>query len=108
MPASHARISQALDKWNVRFEVLNLQFHFHRHLLASGDLPEMLNTLEDCLEGVVNILFQLFCVYGGEGIVHPTVIPLQPVRCCQPHVLKRLKVLDQPSQLVILFSTDQN
>ena len=108
MPAPHARISQALDKWNVRFEVLNLQFHFHRHLLASGDLLEMLNTLEDCLEGVVNILFQLFGVYGGEGIVHPTVIPLQPIRCCQPHVLKRLKVLDQPSQLVILFSTDQN
>ena len=93
-----------MDERNVRLKVLNLLLHFHRHFLTRRDLPEVFDALEDSLEGVADILLQLFRVNCGEWIVHPTVIPLLPVRCCQPHVFERFKVLDQLAQLVILHS----
>ena len=103
MSASHSRIPQALNKRNVRLEVLNLFFYFHSYLLAGRNLLEMLNTLEDRLECIVYILFQLFRINCSERIVHPTVVPLLPVRSCQPHVFEWLKVLDQSAKFVILL-----
>lgn len=103
MSASHSGIPQALNKWNVRLEVLNLFFYFHGYLLAGRNLLEMFNTLENRLECIVYILFQLLRIDCSERIVHPTVVPLLPVRSRQPHVFKRLKVLDQSAKFVILF-----
>ena len=108
MSASHSRIPQALNEWNVRLEVLDLFLHFHGYFLTGWDLFEMFNTLKDRLERIADILFQLFGVDCGERIVHPTVVPLLPVGSCKPHIFKRLKVFDQAAKLIILSKFTEN
>lgn len=94
VPASHSWIPQSLDERDVGLEVLNLLLHFHGYFLAGRDLFEMFHTLEDSFEGTVDVLLQLFGVDCGQRIIHPAVIPLHPIRGCQPHVFERFKVLD--------------
>lgn len=107
MPASHSWIPQSLDERDVGLEVLNLLLHFHGYFLAGRDLFEMFHTLEDSFEGIVDILFQLFGVDCGQRIIHPAVIPLHPIRGCQPHVFERFKVLDKTTKFVVLQVNSQ-
>ena len=103
MSAPHTRIAQPLDQWNVRFEIFNLLLHFVSNFLTGRDVLEMLDALEDCLERIAHVLLQLFSIDCCQRIIHPTVVPFLPVRGGQPHVFKRIKILDELTKFVILW-----
>ena len=63
----------------------------------------MFDALEDRLERITHILFQLFGVDCCKWIVHPAVVPFLPVGSCKPHIFKRLEVFDQTAKLIVLL-----
>ena len=66
------------------------------------DIPEVFDTLVHGLVCIVDTVDEDIRIYVDEGVVHPSLIPLLPVCCSNPQVLERLKVLSQPTHLVIL------
>lgn len=54
------------------------------------------------LVSVVDVLLDDLCVDGGERVVHPRLVPADPVRHGDPQVPERLKLFDQLAQLVVL------
>ena len=62
----------------------------------------MLDTLVHGLEGIANIGSQQLWVNADKGVVHPRLMPLQPVSHCDPEVLVRVKVTQQLANFVIL------
>ena len=67
----------------------------------------MLYTLVHGLEGIVNIVSQELGVNVDQWVIHPCLMPLQPVSCRDPQVLERLKLTSQLPDLVILHTERQ-
>lgn len=52
----------------------------------------MLYALVHGLECIVDTVGKQVWVHVDEGVIHPGLVPLLPVRSCDPQVLKRLKL----------------
>ena len=57
---------------------------------------------------ISDIFLNGFCVDGREGIVHPTLMPSQPIRNCYPKVAERLKFLSKATKFLILEHNKSN
>ena len=62
----------------------------------------MLDTLVHGLEGTANVGSQQLWVNVDEGVIHPRLMPLQPVSHRHPEVLVWVKVTQQLANFVIL------
>ena len=47
------------------------------------------------LVGVIDVLLHRLRIDARQWIMHPAVVPLQPVGHCDPQVLEWLKVFDE-------------
>ena len=56
-------------------------------------------------EGIVNVLLDDFSVNRRQRVVHPRLVPAQPVRHGDPQVAERLELLHQLAQLIVLKPT---
>ncbi len=65
-------------------------------------LLEILDTLMHDLEGTVNVSSKKLRINVDKGVIHPCLVPLEPVSSSKPQVLKRLKLSCQLANLVIL------
>ena len=54
------------------------------------------------LEGLADLLLALLGVDAGQRVVHPALVPLEPVRGGDPEILEGLKVSDKLAEFVIL------
>lgn len=63
---------------------------------------EYLHRLVHRFVGIVDILLDRLRVDACQRVVHPTVIPLEPVGHCDPQVLEWLKVLEEFWEFLIL------
>ena len=88
----------------------NLQFKLLSQMEGSHtyDILEILDTLVHDFECTVDIGGQQLGVNVDEGVIHPGLVPLEPVSSSQPQVLKWLKVSTQLTNLVILQNVNIN
>lgn len=70
-------------------------------------LLEMFYTLVHGLEGIVDTVDEDISVNVDERIVHPRLIPLLPVCCCDPKVLEWFKLFSQSTHFIILKNNDK-
>ena len=73
-----------------------------QYTIAIVHTPEVFSTLVDGPIALGDILGQQLRVDVDEGVVHPGLVPLEPVRSCHPEILERLKVSSQFANFVIL------
>ena len=68
----------------------------------------MFHTLVHCLESVIDIVGEELGIDVNEGIVHPRLMPLDPVCRSDPKVLVGLKLTSELSNLIILHYAIEN
>ena len=56
------------------------------------------------LEGLSDVFLQHLGINGGEGVIHPGLMPPDPVRGRDPQVFEGLKITHKFGQLVILLN----
>ena len=66
------------------------------------DVGEDLYRLVHDFEGIVDILLNGLGINRGQWVVHPALVPSQPVRDRDPQVAEGIKVLNKLGQLVVL------
>lgn len=66
------------------------------------DVVENLHRFVHGLVRLIDVLLQLLSIDRGERVVHPGLMPADPVRAGHPEIPEWLKVLHKLSQLVIL------
>jgi hypothetical protein len=83
--------------------------HFAKHTnikavleLPTWNISEDLDGLMHCFVSVVYILLDGLCINRHQWIVHPTLVPAQPIRSRYPKVTEWLKVFDKLVQFIIL------
>ena len=54
------------------------------------------------LVGVVDILLEGLCVDCGDGIVHPTLVPRDPIGRSDPQIPEGFELFHQPGKFFIL------
>ncbi len=64
---------------------------------------EILDTLVHDLEGAVDIGGKELRVNVDEGVIHPGLVPLEPISSSYPQILERLKFSVELTHLVILY-----
>ena len=62
----------------------------------------MFDTLVHNLEGIADVGGQQFRVNVDERVVHPRLVPLEPIGCRHPEILVGVKVTQQLAHFVIL------
>ena len=62
----------------------------------------MFGTLAHGLEGIADVGSQQLWVDVDEGVIHPRLMPLQPISHRHPEVLVGVKVTQQLANFVIL------
>lgn len=75
---------------------------FGKREISTWNFGEELGRFVHRFVGFVDVLLDAFRVDAGEGVVHPRLVPAQPVRRRQPQVLERLELFRQTTQLVVL------
>ena len=73
-----------------------------RYRIHTWDIIENLDRFMHGFVGIIDILLHILCIDRREWIVHPTLMPFQPIRNSDPKVSEGFKILDKLSQLVIL------
>ena len=98
-PVSHSRVPEALDERNKRPKLLNLPLDLLCHGQTAGDALEVFDALVHRLEGVADVGPQQLWINVDQRVIHPGVVPLEPVGCHDPQVLVGLKVSHQLTHL---------
>ena len=62
----------------------------------------MFDTLVHDLEGIADVGGQQFWVNVDKRVVHPRLVPLEPIGCRHPEILVGVKVAQQLAHFVIL------
>ena len=62
----------------------------------------MFDALVHNLEGIADVGGQQFRVNVDERVVHPRLVPLEPIGCRHPEILVGVKVTQQLAHFVIL------
>lgn len=71
-------------------------------------LLEILDTLMHDFEGTVDVSSKELRVNIDERVIHPRLVPLEPVSSSQPQVLERLKLSSQLANPIILWHRQYN
>lgn len=89
-------IPKNVQKFRSLFEAENEKIWLTWHLLEESD------RLVHSLEGFIDVLLHLLRVDSIQRIVHPALVPPQPIRNRDPQVSEWLKFLHKFGQLFIL------
>ena len=57
---------------------------------------------------ITNVLFHILSIDAGERIIHPTLVPSEPIRSCNPQVAEWFKVLHQLREFIVLAKKRDN
>lgn len=79
----------------------NLEVEGATAALTRGIL-QLLDALLNGPGGLTDAALQLLRFDGGERVLHPALLPAQPVGCCGPQVSEWLEVVGQLLQTVVL------
>ena len=78
-------------------------FYFH---LFTWYISKDLDRFVHRFVGITNVLFHILSIDAGKRIIHPTLVPSEPVRSCNPQVAERFEVFHQLREFIVLYERD--